>query len=314
MRWLLMLLLAGPAAAAGLVLERTIPLPHVAGRIDHMAVDLRRQRLFVAELGQGAVDVIDLSSARVLRRIEGVREPQGVGYASDADVLAVASARDGSVQLFQGEAYAPVSRIELGDDADNIHTDPSGHFVVGYGEGLAVIDPAARTVLSRTPLPAHPEGFQLVGPAAFVNVPDAHAVARVELGTTTRALWRMPGLGGNFPMAVDPSGTLAVAFRSPPLLALLDPRSGRILAQIETCQDADDVFFDAQRRRLYVSCGEGAVDVVQSDAAGLHAMSRVGTSSGARTALFVPELDRLFVAARAGLFGSDAALLVFRPE
>jgi len=84
-------------------------------------------------------------------------------------------------------------------------------------------------------------------------------------------------------------------------------------ANTETCGDADDVFFDAKRRRIYVSCGEGLVDVLQGDAAGYHALAHIPTRSGARTSLFVPELDRLFVAARAGLLGSDAALLVFRP-
>ena len=80
-----------------------------------------------------------------------------------------------------------------------------------------------------------------------------------------------------------------------------------------TCVDADDVFFDFKRRRIYVSCGEGAVDVFQSDEAGTRQLARVNTSSGARTSLFVPELDRLFVAARADRFGSQASILVLRP-
>ena len=85
---------------------------------------------------------------------------------------------------------------------------------------------------------------------------------------------------------------------------------------IETCGDADDVFFDNARQRIYVSCGAGSVDVFQQGATGYRLLGRVKSSSGARTSLFVPELDRLFVAARAGYFGlgSDAAILVFRPQ
>ena len=101
--------LPGKAQAADpgppLVLERTIPLPGVSGRIDHLAVDLRRERLFVAELGNGTVDVLDLAAGKVLRRIEGLKEPQGVGYSPQADVIAVASAGDGSVRLFQGSPH-----------------------------------------------------------------------------------------------------------------------------------------------------------------------------------------------------------------
>jgi YVTN family beta-propeller protein len=82
---------AGHAAepAVPLVVERTIALKGVSGRIDHLAIDLGRKRLFVAELGNGTVDVIDLDSASVIRRIEGLKEPQGLAYAPAVDVLAV---------------------------------------------------------------------------------------------------------------------------------------------------------------------------------------------------------------------------------
>src|SRR5215218_6933415 len=59
-------------------LEAKIPLGQVSRRIDHMAVDLARERLFVAELGNGTVGVIDLRAKRGLRRLKGFRETQGV--------------------------------------------------------------------------------------------------------------------------------------------------------------------------------------------------------------------------------------------
>jgi hypothetical protein len=45
---------------------------------------------------------------------------------------------------------------------------------------------------------------------------------------------------------------------------------------------------------------------------GYRRLARVPTVSGARTSLFVPELDRLFVAVRAGS-NEPAAIWVFRP-
>jgi DNA-binding beta-propeller fold protein YncE len=285
-----------------------------------MAVDLRRGRLFVAELGNGTVDVVDLAAGKVIHRIAGLREPQGVGYSPQADVIAVASAGDGSVRLFKGEGFSPLGVISLGEDADNVRLDTrTGQLVVGYGSGgLAVLDPAGRSVVGTSRLPAHPEGFQLDPDTrrAFVNVPDAGQVAVVDLAAGKQiASWRLPGLKANFPMALDAAGAvLATVFRSPPRLALLDANTGAVTANIPVCGDADDVFFDAKRRRIYVSCGEGMVDVLQGDAAGYHPPAHMPTHSGARTSLFVPELDRLFVAARAGLLGSDAALLVLRPK
>ena len=116
----------------GLSLERTIPLPAVSGRIDHMAIDLKRGRLFVAELGNGTVDAIDLATGESAYRIAGLKEPQGIGYSPQADLLAVASAGDGSLRLFRGADGPAASRIELGSDADNVRPDAaSRHFVVG---------------------------------------------------------------------------------------------------------------------------------------------------------------------------------------
>ncbi len=318
-------LLPGPAQAADLVLpplvlERTVPLPGVSGRIDHMAMDLGRGRLFVAELGNGSVEAIDLAAGKPIHRLIGLREPQGVGFVPDADLLAVASAGDGSVRLFRGGDMRPAGKVELNDDADNVRFDPGTRSLfIGYGiGGLAVLDPVAESVLRTAKLSAHPEGFQIDPEAgrAYVNVPDARQVAVVDLATgSPAASWPLPsGVLGNFPMALD--GTrkvLAIATRSPARLIMLDTRTGTVTASLSTCGDADDVFFDAKRDRVYVSCGDGEVDVVQQDGMSYHPLARIPTQSGARTSLFVPELDRLFVAARAGLLGSDAGILVFRP-
>jgi hypothetical protein len=147
-------------------------------------------------------------------------------------------------------------------------------------------------------------------------VPDAGQIAAIDLTTRQQtATWRLPGLRANFPMAWDERrGLLAVVFRSPARLALLDSSNGAVRAILETCGDADDVFFDPRRQRIYISCGSGHVDVFEADGGLYRADARVATATGARTSLFVPELDRLFVAERAGLLGSEAALLVFRPN
>jgi DNA-binding beta-propeller fold protein YncE len=302
-----------------LVLEREIPLDHVSGRIDHLAIDLERHHLAVAELGNNTVDVIDLDSGRVLHRIRGLNEPQGVVFAASADLFAIANGGDGSVRLFKGSDFSPAGEVRLGDDADNVRLDKSaGHIIVGYGDGLAVLDLQTHTKLADIRLPDHPEGFAISGDGsrAFVNVPDARQIATVDLAAKKQVdKWKMNGLKANFPMAIDKAGRkLAVAFRDPARLVLIDPQSGATIADAATCGDSDDVFFDDRRGRIYVSCGAGFVDVFETADGKLRQISEVKTVSGARTSLFVPELDRLFVASRSSLLGNDAKILVLRPS
>lgn len=303
------------AAQIPLVLERTIPLPGVGGRIDHLAIDLKRRRLFVAELGNGSVDSIDLGQGTIIRRVAGLKEPQGVAYLADHDELAVASGGDGTVRFYRGDHLAPFDVLRVGDDADALRIEPqSGRLVVGYGAGaLAFLDPATHQIIETLSLPGHPESFQFDGDHVFVNVPDAGAVVvgGLDAGWIT-ATWQAR-YQRNYPLALDAAaGTLAVGYRLPARLVILETRSGAVRADIGICGDADDLFFDAKRRWYYISCGSGAVDVI--DAQRYRLVERVATRTGARTALFVPELDRLLVAARAGSSGSAAAILVFRPQ
>jgi hypothetical protein len=317
---LLASLLALPCRAAEppLVLERTIALHDVRGRIDHMAVDLARKRLIIAELGNDSVDVVDLTAGTIVHRFAGLKEPQGVGYAQRADTILVANAGDGSVRLFDAADFSLTGSIALGDDADNVRIDPrNGLAVVGYGSGaLALIDPGSHAKIADIRLPAHPEAFEIDPKVdhAYVNIPDARQIAVVDLDARRIvSTWPMRYAGANFPMAFDPAQSLlATAFRSPPSLLLLDAATGAERQRLQLCGDADDLFFDAPRARIYVSCGAGEVAVLHHDST-WRAEAAVPTSSGARTSLCVPELDRLFVAERAGLLGSDAAIAVYRP-
>jgi YVTN family beta-propeller protein len=302
-------------ASSALVPDASIALPDVSGRIDHMAIDLDRKHLFVAELGNNSVDVIDLGTNKVLQRIKGLREPQGVGYAAGPDLIAVASAGDGTVKFYSGKDFSPQGILQLGEDADDVRIDrQNGNVVVGYGNGgLAIIDPAKKEKIADIALPAHPEGFELSADRIYVNLPGARQIAAVDLGTKKIvASWPMQ-LGGNFPMAMDEVGkTVAAVFRDASKLALFDAKTGKNIVQADTCGDADDVFFDGKRGRIYVSCGAGSVDVFEQQGAGLTLLERIASPAGARTALFVPELDRLFVAERAGAAG--AAIQVYRPN
>jgi DNA-binding beta-propeller fold protein YncE len=305
------------AADEPLVLESKVALGPVRGRIDHLAVDVNRKRLFVAELGNDSVGVVDLAAGKLLRRITGLSEPQGVGYVPSIDALYVANARDGSVRIFNGEDYAAAGTIELGEDADNIRVDPAANVVfVGYGAGaITAIDPMTRKQVANIPLPVHPEGFQIGadGKQIFVNLTNKHAIGVIGRAAGRQsANWSTGSLAGNFPMALDEANRrVVVVFRNPARLGVFAIASGEKLAERETCGDSDDVFMDAKRKRIYVSCGEGSVDVFDTEGASFHRLARIPTERGARTSLFIPALDLLAVAVRA-TGAQPAAIWLYR--
>jgi YVTN family beta-propeller protein len=317
----MLLLASAPSKAQNaepmLSLEAKIVLGNVKGRIDHMAFDPARNRLFVAELENNSLGVVDVNERKVVHEITGLTEPQGVAYEPVSDTVYVANGGDGSVRLYRGADYAEASRIALGDDADNVRIHPgTGRVMVGYGVGaIATINPATRVKVSVFPLPAHPESFRLDRKTnqLFVNVPGAKRIVVLDsVSGQRKAIWPAKEGGGNFPMAIDEEAQhVIVAYRTPPRLAILST-GGEGIATHELCGDADDVFFEPKRARIYVSCGQGFLDVIDASGANRGRLARLTTSAGARTSYYAASLDRLFLAVRA-TSAERAAIWVYRP-
>ena len=108
---------------ATLQLEEEIPVPNVAGRLDHFTADAKRKRLIVSALGNNTVEIIDVFAGRVVHSITGVSEPQGPLYVSEVDKLFVADAGDGKLNVFDGGTYTLRKSIDLGTDPDNVRYD-----------------------------------------------------------------------------------------------------------------------------------------------------------------------------------------------
>ena len=302
--WAFSTLAAAAGEPAALVLSQSIELPSVSGRLDHLTVNLGSGRVFVAALGANSVEVVDLRAGKRMARIQGLHEPQGVLYLPDLRRLLVANGSGGGVVAIEDGKPTATSSIELAD-ADNLRFDPAeGLVYAGYAHALAVLDPAMIQIRGRIELAGHPEAFELErsGGRVYVNVPTAHHIAVVDRASGKVAeTWKVEGAGQNFAMALDePSKRLFVATRQPAALLVFDTQTGKRTVQLPMCGDADDLFFDAQRRQLYAVCGEGVVQIVhQRDADHYETVGSISTSRGARTGLFVPSLSTLLVAAPA---------------
>ena len=275
--------LALPAPAQSLVLDRTIELPDVRGRLDHLDIDIEGSRLLVAALG-------------------ALREAQG-----DADV----SRR-------HRRMVAVASVVHL-DDADNLRFDAAANqLFLGYGQALAVLDPQTLQVVRRWALAGHPEAFAIEnsGRYVYVNVPSASHIAVVDRrGDGIVATWPVAGASGNFAMALDvASRRLFVATRRPALLLAYDTESGKRVGELAICGDADDLFFDGARRQLYAAFGQGQVDAIRQRGADRYEVTeQVSTAPGARTGLFVSDRSTLFVAVPAHA-GASAEIRVYRVQ
>lgn len=304
---------------APLRLEKEIPLGNVKGRIDHLSTDADGQRLFISALGTGTVEVVDLKQWQVVHEIPGLKEPQGVLYDANSHRLFVASDGDGTLRSFDDKTFAPLKTAELGDDADNVRYDSqNGQILVGYGSGgLAGFDPDLRKLWD-VKLPSHPESFQLEqhGSRIFVNLPKSVSVDIIDRQQKRIAgTWHATTSTSNYPMALDEAGKrLFVGFRSPARLLVFNSDNGSVVASLPTVGDTDDLFYDSARHVIYVIGGEGAVDVFhQRDTDHYERISRISTSAGARTGLFVSALAQLFVAApRRG--GQAARILIYQAQ
>jgi DNA-binding beta-propeller fold protein YncE len=291
------------AAQEPLALVRSIDLPGVEGRIDHLAFDAGSQRLYVAALGNDTVEVVDVSTGTHLKSLPGFREPQGIAVVPDAKIVAVANGQGDGLQLINVADDRLGAMIRLGDDSDNLRYDATAmRLYVGFGSGaLAAITPINARVVGEAKLAGHPESFQLErsGPRVFVNVPTADHIAVVDRGSMkVIATWPVTTAKSNFPMALDEGNhRLFIGCRRPAKVLVFDTASGKETSSFDIVGDTDDLFYDAPRKRLYVSGGEGFIDVIQDQGGNrLSRIAHMATAAGARTALFVPDQNRLYLA------------------
>ena len=288
------------------------PLRLIQGRIDHFTVDAERERLILSALGNNTVEVevVSLFAGRVVHSIAGLDGPQGVLYVPENDRIVVANSGNGKVRVYNGTSFDLVKTLDFGKDPDNVRYDPLGKKIyIGYGEdetgAIGIIDAATYERLNGDYHlgGGYPESFQLEmsGPKIFANDPDGGNVTlAINRGTNEVSKWQLNGNRFNFPMALDERDhRLFVGTRRPSKLIVLNTQTGDMVTALTCAGDADDMYYDAHSKRIYVIGGEGVISVFQQrdpDHYGLRA--NVSSSIGARTGFYFPthDTDRLYVA------------------
>jgi len=317
---------ADSAPVAPLAFVRSVDLPGFVGDFDHFALDLKGERLFLAGEDHKTLEVFDLQTLNRLHSISSFGAPHSVLYLAGPDELYVTDGGDGTVKIFRGADYSPKAKIQLLEGADSAGYDAATgiYYVVTGGKDV----PLDYSVVSAVNLSTrkkigdfrfdsdHVEAMALEknGPRIFINVTDKAEVAVLDRGSMkVLAWWPVRVAKQNSPIALDEANhRLFVICREPPTLVVMDTTSGKVVTSLPTAGRADDVVFDQNNHRIYVPGGEGYIAVYQQrDADHYDLVAKVSSASGAKTALLVPEMNQLFVAASPGDSKAMAKVLSF---
>jgi YVTN family beta-propeller protein len=281
-------------------LEKTIALQGAPGRIDHMAIDHAHGRLFVANLSNSTLDVVDLKSGKLIKQVPDQKKIQGVAYVPDLDRIFVGSGESDACNVFDGKDYKQLKSIKL-PDADNVryHAATRSVYVAHAEQALSVIDAKTLAVKATIKLPGSPEAFQLETkrPRLYLNaMPDQLVVIDTDKNTVLRS-HPLKLARRAYPMALDEANhRVFIGCRDKAAVLVMDSESGNPITSVAIPADIDDLFYDARRKRLYASCGEGFLAVLrQRDADSYELLEKITTAKLARTCFFDPTSDRLYL-------------------
>ena len=310
-------------------LVQTIPMSNVKGRMDHLGVDLKGQRLFAAALDNNTLEVIDLKAGKRIFSIPAQSKPQGVFYSPDFNKLFVANGTDGTCKIYSGENFTLIDSLPLGTNPSHVGYDPATKYLyVGVGApasepgALAIVDTHSNKHIGDIKTEVRPGGVKIEksGPRIFITlrgIAKVGVVDRVKREQITS--WPFTGAPFISALAFDETHhRIFGATRTPPLLIVFDTESGKQIAQLEGVSGIDDVWYDAAHKRIYASGGRdvdaGFVFVYQQgDADHYELIAKVPTRPSSQTSIWVPELNRYYVSAAAN-DKEEAAILVFEPQ
>jgi DNA-binding beta-propeller fold protein YncE len=291
------------AGEPSLKLVQTIALQGKPGKLDHLIVDSKGQRLFLANKVNNTLDIVDLKAGKLLKQVPGQGGAQGLAYAADLDRIYVALGTGGFCNIFDGKDYKLLKTVKFMDDADNVRYNPRTHLVyVAHAENaLGVIDAKTFEVKADIKLPGTAEGFQLETerPRLYLCTPSPNEV--VVIDTDKNAVvnrYPVKMAEGNHPLGIDEANRrLFVGCRKKPMIVVLDSESGKEITGVDIPGDIDDLYFDAKRKRIYASCGEGFLAVIQQLGADRYELKeKIATVKDARTSFFDPATGRLYLA------------------
>ncbi|HEY3969080.1 MAG TPA: hypothetical protein VGM05_31310 [Planctomycetaceae bacterium] len=286
-----LLFAASPLAASEtLVLVQTIPLQGVAGKLDHLTVDREGMRLFVANKPNNTLDIVDLKSGRLIKQIPNQGKVSGVTYAADLDMIYVGNGA-GVCNGFDGKDYRQVFSTPA-PAADNVHYHSGNKMVyVGQDEILSEIDAKSGDVKATIKLPGAVHGFRIDKKAGkiYTVLTKPNLIGVVDLAKhEVIASYPLTRSDAGSPIAQDAEkGLLFVGCpKKQPMVVVFDSQTGKEIASVEIPAGIDDLYFDKDRNRLYASCADQVLAVIEKVGDKYEVVSKIPTPKDSRTCVW----------------------------
>src|SRR6202051_1365140 len=321
---------ATPQEKEPLRLVQTIPMPNVKGRIDHMDVDVKSNRLFVAGLENGSVEVADLGAGKWSKSIPGFKKTQGIAYIPSLNKMFVASGDDGMLRVFRADSLELLDSLKLELGPNRVAFEPNSEILyVGYGGKdagkdygqVGIIDAKTDKSLGDIKVEAHPAEL-LLGKSGETLYVFISAASKVQVVDTKKrevlSTWPTSSQRNGDGAFDEKNHRLLLGTRTPPKMMVMDSSTGKEVATLPTVEGMDGVYFNEKQKRIYVSGGRdndvGYIFIYQQkDADHYEAIGKIPTKSGAGTSFWSPELNRFYIGAPAS-DKEEAAILVFEPQ
>lgn len=304
---------------SALQLQKTIQLPNVKGGFDLMAVDVKGQRLFVSAEDNHTVEVINLRTGKPLLSLPGFNEPKWVAYLSQGNRIFVSTGGDGKVTELDGKTYKVVNTFSFKEACNNLRFDNStNQLFVGVGKtfgSLGIIDVNQNKIVGEIPLSGYLKQFEIDGDSVYVNLPDKNTIEVVSLSSSkTISSWAVTEAKRNVPMAIDRIHQRLFVACEPGKFIIYSTKTGKSIQSLNISKDADGIYYDTKRSCIYISCGEGNIDVIeQKDANNYNLIHNISTAKSAGTSLFSPQLDKYILAVPQSI-NQTAEIRVYQPK
>ena len=267
-------------------------------RWDYLAVDSERHRLFLTRGDH--VDVFDTDRQQVVGTVAATAGVHGVAMAPDLGLGFTSNGGADTVTVFRLDTLAPVATVAVGKGPDALVYDGATHrlFVAnGKGNSLSVVDAASHKVVGTVALPGAPETAVVDGKGhLFVALEDKNAIAQVDTrAMTLRATHKVaPGCDEPAGLAIDVQAGLLFAGCHNQKLAVVDARTGKVVATAPIGSGNDAVAVDAERKRVFASNGDGTLTVIDA-APPFAVLGKVDTMPRARTLALDPATHKIYL-------------------